>query len=117
MLAITSNQTKPSTTTTDLGWFARGMQKNSMYVLGLAIWLGVLAVAILAVCYWLWQALSAWLRLDIAGALYNLLMLVYVNGWQYVVLALVSIALLTLMFWRLDDAEQIHAKAQARSAT
>ena len=100
-----------------LGWFARGMQKNSMYVLGLAIWLGVLAVAILAVCYWLWQALSAWLRLDITGALYNLLMLVYANGWQYAVLALVSIALLTLMRWRLDDAEQIHAKAQARSAT
>ena len=99
-----------------LGWFARGMQQNSMYVSGLAIWLGVLAVAILAVCYWLWQALSAWLRLDITGALYNLLMLVYANGWQYAVLALVSIALLTLMRWRLDDAEQIHAKAQARSA-
>ena len=95
-----------------LGWFARGMQKNSMYVLGLAIWLGVLAVAILAVCYWLWQALSAWAGLDIAGALYNLLMLVYANGWQYVVLALVSILLLTLTRWRLDSVEQISAKAK-----
>ena len=105
MLAITSNQTKPSTTTTDLGWFARGMQHSSMYVFGLAIWAGILAVAIPAVCYWLWQALSAWLKLDITGALYNLLMLVYANGWQYVVLALVSIALLTLMICRLDGAE------------
>ena len=100
-----------------LGYFARGMQHSSIYVLGLAIWLGVLAVAIPAACYWLWQALNAWLRLDITGALYNLLMLVYVNGWQYAMLALVSILLVTLMFWRLDDAEQIHAKAQARSAT
>ena len=95
-----------------LGWFARGMQKNSMYVSGLAIWLGVLAVAIPAVCYWLWQALSAWAGLDIAGALYNLLMLVYANGWQYVVLALVSILLLTLTRWRLDSVEQISAKAK-----
>ena len=100
-----------------LGYFARGMQHSSIYVLTLAIWLGVLALAIPAVCYWLWQALSAWAGLDIAGALYNLLMLVYANGWQYVVLALVSIALLTLMICRLDDAEQIHAKAQAHSAT
>ena len=99
-----------------LGYFARGMQHSSIYVLGLAIWLGVLAVAIPAACYWLWQALSAWAGLDLAGSLYDLLMLVYANGWQYVVLALVSILLLTLMRWRLDDAEQIHAKAQARSA-
>ena len=116
MLAITSNQTKPSTTTTDLGYFARGMQHSSIYVLTLAIWLGVLAVAIPAVCYWLWQALSAWSGIDIAGSLYNLLMLVYVNGWQYAMLALVSILLLTLMFWRLDSAEQIHTKTQAHPA-
>ena len=95
-----------------LGYFARGMQQNSMYVFGLAIWLGVLAVAILAACYWLWQYLSAWLRLDITGALYNLLMLLYANGWQYVVLALVSILLLTLTRWRLDSVEQISAKAK-----
>ena len=100
-----------------LAYFARGMQHSSIYVFTLAIWLGVLAVAIPAACYWLWQALSAWLRLDITGALYNLLMLVYANGWQHVVLALVSIALLTLMICRLDDAEQIRAKAQASSAT
>ena len=100
-----------------LAYFARGMQHSSIYVFTLAIWLGVLAVAIPAACYWLWQALSAWLRLNITGALYNLLMLVYANGWQHVVLALVSIALLTLMICRLDDAEQIRAKAQASSAT
>ena len=99
-----------------LGYFARGMQHSSIYVLGLAIWLGVLAVAIPAACYWLWQALSAWAGLDLAGSLYDLLMLIYANSWQYVVLALVSILLLTLMRRRLDDAEQIHAKAQARSA-
>ena len=100
-----------------LAYFARGMQHSSIYVFTLAIWLGVLAVAIPAVCYWLWQALSVWAGIDIAGALYNLLMLVYANGWQHVVLALVSIALLTLMICRLDDAEQIRAKAQASSAT
>ena len=100
-----------------LGWFARGMQHSSMYVFGLAIWAGILTVLALAACHWTIRAFIALFNLDITGKLYNLLMLVYANGWQYVVLALVSIALLTLMICRLDDAEQIRAKAQASSAT
>ena len=100
-----------------LGWFARGMQHSSMYVFGLAIWAGILAILALAACYWTIRAFIALFNLDITGTFYDLLMLVYANDWQYVVLALVSILLLTLMFWRLDDAEQIRAKAQARPAS
>ena len=100
-----------------LGYFARGMQQNSMYVFGLAIWAGILTVLALAACHWTIRAFIALFNLDITGKLYNLLMLVYANGWQYAVLVLVSIVLLTLMRWRLESAEQICAKAQARSAT